>query len=147
MMRWLKLFFLSVMVGSTILVAAREETLDELKARAESADLKDRASLCVKIADRQLRNADNFYSQGKIDQARAAVNDIVTYTEQARDSAIQSRKRLKKVEIAARKMADKLRDIKRTLNFEDQAPVSAAIKRLEDVRTTLLNAMFSKRKK
>jgi hypothetical protein len=37
-----------------------------------------------------------------------------------------------------------LRDIKRTLAFDDQAPVEQAIRRLEDVRTSLLKAMFAK---
>jgi hypothetical protein len=41
-------------------------------------------------------------------------------------------------------MADKLRDIKRTLAFEDQPPVQQAIDRLEDIRTTLLKEMFAK---
>ena len=78
------------------------------------------------------------------DQARAAVDDIVTYSEKARDTVTQTKKRLKDVEIDVRKMADKLRDIKRTLAFEDQPPVEQAIDRLEDIRTTLLKEMFAK---
>ena len=78
------------------------------------------------------------------DQARAAVDDIVTYSEKARDSATQTKKHLKNVEIDVRKIADKLRDIKRTLAFEDQPPVEQAIDRLEDIRTTLLKEMFAK---
>ena len=39
-------------------------------------------------------------------------------------------------------MAHKLRDMKRTLSFEDQAPVQDAIDRLEHVRTDLLTKMF-----
>ena len=80
-------------------------------------------------------------------EARAAVDDIVAYSEKARDAAIQSRKHLKNVEIDVRKMAAKLRDVKRTLAFEDQAPVEQAIRRLEDVRTTLLKEMFAKENK
>jgi hypothetical protein len=44
-------------------------------------------------------------------------------------------------------MAEKLRDIKRTLAFDDQPPVDQAVRRLEDVRTSLLNAMFANDKK
>jgi hypothetical protein len=44
-------------------------------------------------------------------------------------------------------MAEKLRDIKRTLAFEDQPPVEQAIRRLEDIRTTLLKEMFAKENK
>ena len=67
-----------------------------------------------------------------------AVDDIATYSEKARDAATQTNKRLKNVEIEVRKIADKLRDIKRTLAFDDQPPIDQAIRRLEDVRTTLL---------
>jgi hypothetical protein len=127
--------------------AAKEETVDELKARVERARPEDRADLCIRIAQRQLHNADKLYVDGKVDQARAAVDDIVTYSEKARDAAMQNKKRLKNIEINVRKMADKLRDIKRTLAFDDQPPVEEAIHRLEDVRTTLLKEMFAKENK
>ncbi len=127
--------------------AAKDEPVDELKARFESARPEDRPDLAIEIARHQLRNADKLYTEGKVDQARAAVDDIVTYSEKARDAALQTKKHLKNVEIEARKMAEKLRDIKRTLAFEDQPPVEQAIRRLEDIRTVLLNEMFSKDKK
>jgi hypothetical protein len=123
---------------------AKDETVDELKARFESARLEDRAELAIRIAQHQLRNADKLYGEGNIEQGRAAVDDIVTYSEKARDAAAQTKKRLKNIEIDARKMAEKLRDIKRTLAFEDQPPLEQAIRRLEDVRTTLLQEMFAK---
>ncbi len=124
--------------------AAKEETVDELKARFESAHPEDRAELAIRIAQYRLRIADKLYSDGKDDQARAAVDDIVTYSEKARDAVTQTKKHLKNVEIDVRKMAEKLRDIKRTLAFEDQPPVEQAIRRLEDVRTILLKEMFAK---
>ncbi|MGA9902637.1 MAG: hypothetical protein WBQ39_11930, partial [Terriglobales bacterium] len=58
-----------------------------------------------------------------------------------------TKKRLKNVEIDVRKMADKLRDIKRSLAVEDQPPVDQAMRRLEEVRTTLLQEMFAKDEK
>jgi hypothetical protein len=127
--------------------AAKDETVDELKSRFESARIEDRPELGIRIAQQQLRNADKFYRDGNVDQANAAVLDIVTYSEKARDAAAQTKKRLKNVEIDVRKMADKLRDIKRTLSFDDQPPVEQAVRRLEDVRTTLLKEMFAKDKK
>ncbi len=127
--------------------AAKDETAAELKARLESARPEERPELCIHIARHQLRNADKLYSEGKVDQARDAVDDIVTYSEKARDAATQTKKHLKNVEIDVRKMAEKLRDIKRTLVLEDQAPVEQAIRRLEDVRTTLLKEMFAKENK
>lgn len=138
----------SVLLLAVVLVcgAGKEETLDELKARFESAHVEDRPEMGIRIARAQLRNADQLYSSGHVEQARAAIEDIVGYSEKARDASMQSKKRLKNVEIDVRKIADKLRDIKRTLAFEDQPPVDQAIRRLEDVRTTLLQAMFAKDK-
>jgi len=123
---------------------AKDETVDQLKSRFESARPEDRPELAIRIAQHQLRDADKLYSDGKVDQAVTAVGDIVTYSEKARDDATQTKKHLKNVEIDVRKMAEKLRDIKRTLVFEDQAPVEQAIRRLEDIRTTLLKEMFAK---
>jgi len=145
-MRRLALYVLLLALGSAY-GAAKDDPVEELKSRFESALPEDRPDLGVEIARHQLRNADKLYTEGKVDQARAAVDDVVTYSEKARDAALQTKKRLKNVEIEARKMAEKLRDIKRTLAFEDQPPVEQAIRRLEDIRTALLNEMFSKDKK
>ena len=141
----ISVFFITLAV--TWCAAAKDQTVDELKSRVESARPEDRPGLCMEIAHQQLRNADKLYNDGQVEQARAAVDDIVTYSEKARASASQTKKHLKNVEIAARKMSEKLRDIKRTLAFEDQPPVDQAIKRLEDIRTALLKEMFTKEKK
>ena len=141
-MRWMKIAMLAVLLGAA--AAAKDESLPDLKARAEAARPEDRPPLYVEIAHLQLRNADKLYSEGNVEQARADVEDIVTYTQKASDEATVSKKHLKNVEIAARKMSEKLRDIKRSINLEDQPPVAAAIKHLEDIRTALLDAMFRK---
>jgi hypothetical protein len=125
---------------------AFEENLADLKARVGNASPDDRVELCIRIAQYQLREADKFYNEGHADQGRAAVDDIASYAEQARDAAVQSKKHMKNVEINTRKMSEKLRDIKRSLAFEDQPPVDQAIRRLEDVRTSLLKEMFSDKK-
>lgn len=124
-----------------------EETVAGLKARVESAQAEERSELCVRVAQHQLRNADRLYNEGHVDEAHAAIDDVVVYSEKARDFAIQIRKRLKNVEIDARKMSERLRDLKHTLAAEDQPPVEQAIRRLEEVRTTLLKEMFKKDKK
>jgi len=126
--------------------AASEETVDTLKARVANASTEDRAEISIRIAQLQLRAADKLYTDGHVAEARAAVDDIVAYSEKARDAAVESTKHLKSAEIAMRKMAAKLRDIQRTLAFEDQAPVEQAAHRLEDIRTTLLKEMFSDKK-
>jgi len=126
--------------------AASEESVDSLKSRLATANAENRAEISIRIAQLQLRAADKLYSDGHVAEARAAVDDIVAYTEKARDAAIESKKHLKTVEIDSRKIAEKLRDIKRTLAYEDQAPVDQAVRRLEDVRTALLKEMFSDKK-
>ena len=127
--------------------AAKDETVDELKSRFESAHPEDRAELGIRIAKQQLRSADKFYNDGNVEKARDAVADIVQYSEKARDAATETKRHLKNIEIDVRKMAEKLRDIRRTLVFEDQPPVIQAIDRLEDIRTTLLKEMFAKENK
>ncbi len=144
-MRRLALYLLFFALASAY--GAAKDPVDELKSHFESARPEDRPDLGIEIAQHQLRNADKLYTEGKVDQARAAVADVVAYSEKARDAALQTKKHLKNVEIEARKMAEKLRDIKRTLAFEDQPPVEQAVRRLEDIRTVLLNEMFSKDKK
>jgi hypothetical protein len=138
------MLLLAVAAGPAV---AKDETVDELKSRVQNALPQDRPGICVQIAQLQLRNADKLYTDGNAEQARAAVDEVVTYAEKARDFATETRKHLKHVEIAARKMAEKLKDIKRTLAFEDQPPVEHAIQRLEEVRTSLLKEMFKKEKK
>ena len=142
-----RLAFTMLLLALASAYGAKDETVDELKSRFESARPEDRPELGIRIAQHQLRDADKLYSEGNADRARADVDDIVTYSEKARDAAIQTKKRLKNVEIDVRKMAEKLRDIKRTLAFEDQAPVEQAIHCLEDIRTTLLKEMFAKEDK
>jgi len=126
--------------------AASEETVDSLKSRLETASAENRVEISIRIAQLQLRAADKLYVDGHVAEARAAVDDVASYSEKARDSAIASKKHLKNAEIATRKMAEKLNDIKRTLAFEDQPPVEQAIHRLENVRTSLLKEMFSDKK-
>jgi hypothetical protein len=140
-----------IVVGCLLLCAvsfwAKEETLDELKAHFENARPEDRVELGIRIAQKQLLNADRMYLEGKVDAAREAVEDIVNYARRAADVAVKTKKRLKNTEIDVRRISDKLRDIKRTLAFEDQAPVDAAIHHLEELRTSLLSAMFRKDEK
>lgn len=143
-MRVLAIFVFLIGFSLVVCTAAKEETVDELKSRFTNARPEDKPSLAIQIARQQLRNADKFYLDGKVEEGRQAVGDIVSYSEKARDAATESRKHLKNVEIDVRKIADRLRDLKRTLAFEDQTPVEQAIGRLEDIRTDLLKEMFTK---
>ena len=140
---------LTILVAGASLAAAprQEETVDQLIQRAETAPLAEQPALYIEVAQRQVQAADDLYAAGKVESARAAVDGVVTYSGKASDAATRSGKRIKHTEISLRKMAVRLRDIKRTLNFEDQAPVQSAADELEHLRTGLLSHMFGKEPK
>jgi lipopolysaccharide biosynthesis regulator YciM len=136
-----------LLVATTPSLAHREESLEELKARVATAKPEDQPKLCIEIARRNVETANALYTDGKVDEARAAVSEALTYSEKGADAAIQTGKKLKATEIGIRKMAQRLEDIRRTLNFEDQAPVQAAVDRMQELRTALLKKMFGKESK
>jgi len=142
-MRWAAIV---VILAASFCAFAKETSLEDMIARAETAPPGDRPALYVEIAEHELKSADEAYTAGKADQGQAAVKNVVTYSEKAHDAALQSGKRLKGTEIALRKMAAKLQDIKRTLSFEDQPPLQSAAERLENLRTDLLGKTFGKNK-
>src|SRR5215467_9552407 len=138
----MRLLALILVVASSSAAFARDETIGQLKARVESAAPKERVSLALRVAELQTSAADKLYADGKNDEARAAVKDVVSYTEKAGDAATQSGKKLKDAEITVRKIAHKLADMKRTVDLENQVPLQDAIDHLERVRTQLLAKMF-----
>jgi hypothetical protein len=124
-----------------------DESLEQLISRADAAPAGDRPGLYIRIARRQADSADRFYVAGDPEAGNKALNDVVTYSEKASDAARSTGKKLKDTEIALRKMAEKFRDVKHNLPFDDQAPVQLAIDRLEKMRTDLLSVMFGKKGK
>ena len=138
---------LTVTISCIVWASHKDTPLPELKARVETAKPDERATLCIQIAERQVESADKFYTEGKIDDAQAAVHDVVAYSQKAAEAAGQTGHKLKNTEIALRKMAHRLIDIKRTLAFDNQAPVQDAADALEKLRTEVLNRMFGKNPK
>jgi len=134
---------LSALILPSVL-SGEESSVEELKGRVANANLADRPALCIQISESQLGAADRFYVLGDSEKAQAALADVVAYSELARDYAIQSRKHEKQSEIAIRKMARKLADIKHTVSHEDQQQIQDTIDRLQRIRDDLLAAMFSK---
>jgi|SRR6185312_3071283 len=131
----------------SVSAAAKDKSLEEMQQEAQSASLKEQPKLYIKIAQAQLHLADKAFSAGNSASAQVAVDNVGEFATKATDAAIESGSRLKKTEIDIRKMADKLRDIKRNLNFDDQAPVESVRNKLEDLRSKLLTSMFTKKKK
>ena len=135
---------LSTLVFPSPLRGRDEPTVEELKGRVANVAVADRPPLCIHISELQLGDADRLYVAGDSQKAQAALADVVAFSELARDYAIQSRKHEKPSEIAIRKMARKLTDIKHTVSREDQESIQNTIERLERIRDDLLAAMFSK---
>lgn len=140
------LLITSVVAFAFPALAAKEEPLDQLIARAESARPDDRPGLYIEIASRKAEAADKHFDAGEAEAGNAALQEVTAYSKKATDAAISTGKKLKNVEITLRKMAEKFRDIKHSVAFEDQAPIQQTIDELEKMRTDLLAAMFGKKK-
>ncbi len=141
-----RIFILTLLAVASLAAFARdEESLDQLIARAESARPEDRPALYLKIALLKSEVADKSYADGNAEAGKAALQDVVTYSQKATDAAIATGKKLKNIEITLRKMAEKFRDVKRTVAFDDQAPIQQTVDELEKMRTDLLSAMFGKK--
>lgn len=126
---------------------AQEHTRAELIQRAEHAKLEDQPRAYADVAELQLHEADKSYAAGNSYGARAAVQDIATYSSKAVDAALRSGKKLKETEIKLRKIEEKLHNIKTTVEYDDQAPIQSVIDQLESLRNQLLEKMFHKKSK
>lgn len=124
--------------------SAAEQTVEQLKARFKDASIGDRPKLGMQIAQRQMAEADKQYAANNFDQGKAALADVVTYSELGRDYAVQSHRYQKQSEIAVRGMIRRLNDLMRSLPHDDRPPLQDAISRLQRVRDDLLLAMFPK---
>jgi hypothetical protein len=129
-------------VASALLAAGSEEPLETLKQRAATANEGERPRLFLEIAERQLRAADAAYSQGSVDQGKAAVTEVADYCEKAAAAAASSRKHLKHTEIKIRDLSRRLGGMLRSVSFDDREPLQAALDRMEKARSGLLTAMF-----
>jgi hypothetical protein len=146
-MRFLAAAFFIPLIISMSPASANQPTVEELKARLQTVRPEDRGNIALEIAERQVTAADRLFKDGKPDEAQAAVKDVVTYSEQAGEAAGQSGHRIKNTEIALRKMAHRLADVKRSVAYDDQPAIQSAIDSLEKTRTDLLNKMFGKKEK
>ncbi len=134
---------IALIVAATLATASdKKDTLEQLKARAETAAGKHEIELSVEIADRQLKATDEAYSAGDVDKAQAALNDVVEYGVRAAKEATNTGKRMKQTEIALRKISDRLDEIGKSVDVDSRPPVKEAIRKLEAARNDLLFRMF-----
>jgi len=120
----------------------KKDTLEQLKAKAESAEGKHQIELLTEIADRQVKAADDAFSAGNVEGGQTAVKDVVEYGVRAAKEATNTGKRMKRTEIELRKIADKLDNLSKSVDFDSRPPVVDAVKKLEAARNDLLFRMF-----
>jgi hypothetical protein len=126
--------------------SAANETVAQLEKRLESARREEQPPICLALVWRYIEQSSKAYADGKAEDAGKAIQQAGQFAEQATTAALDSGKHQKRVEIELRKMAHRLRDMNRTLAFEDQPTVQAAVDRIEDLRSRILQHMFAKKK-
>lgn len=137
------LAFVFVLAG--LASGANQETLEQLKSRAENLRPSDQVKLFMGIAERQYKAAADSYDKGDAEAGKAAVQDVASYCERAGAAAQSSGKHLKHVEIHIRDLERKLQALQRSVSFDDREPLKAAVDRLEKTRSDLLSTMFRKK--
>jgi response regulator RpfG family c-di-GMP phosphodiesterase len=122
--------------------SAREETYEQLKARAEASKPTSQDKLFAEVSLRAVMLARSLYNQGHTDKAQAAAQEAATYAEKARDAAQSTGKNLKRTEIMLREAARRLEELRQDLSVEDRPPVEAAEQRIQAARQAVLTKMF-----
>src|SRR5262249_29943573 len=84
---WLILVLLAAV---SMALAAKDESAEALAERAAAAPERARPSLYTDAAEIRLKAADGLYTEGKADDARAAVKDVVSYSEKAQEAAVHT---------------------------------------------------------
>ncbi len=139
-----KLWIIFVVLLSVAALADKTDSVEALKAEAQNASPKKKIELYTKIAEQQLKNLDQAYNAGQKQQARSALDDVVTYSVNAADLAAQSGKKMKHTEITMRKISARLDGIRKNLDVDERPPVEAAVQKIETARSALLDRMFRK---
>ena len=135
------LLWVSLGVASCV---AKDETIEQLIARADTAQGGHQPDLYLEVADRELKVTTDSYKANRLEDGRAGLEKIVTYADKAHASAIHSGKRLPHTEIKIRRISTRLRDLKLNVDVDDQPLVQATIDKLEGFRTDILKSLFPK---
>jgi|SRR6476646_9124261 hypothetical protein len=121
---------------------SKDETIEQLIARAAAARPDQQPDLYMQVADRELKIAMEAYKANQWEQFRPALQQVVKYSGDAHSAAMHSDKHIKRTEIKIREISNKLRDLKLNVEVDEQPGVQAAVDRLEGFRTELLHSMF-----
>ena len=133
---------LVVLVLTALSLGNKEETLEQLIARADAAKPEKQPELYIEIAERQMKALTEASKGERWEEFRPELQQVVKYSERAQASAIQSKKKIKRTEIKIRQMSQRLRDIKLDVDPDDQPSVQSAVDKLEHFRAELFKTMF-----
>jgi len=143
MMRHVSILLLLTAFG----FAKDQKSIDQLKAEAEKASGGHQAQLYAELAERTVDVADQQFTQGESVQGHETVKQVLEYASKAHDLALESRKKMKEIEIHLRETQRHLANVRRSLAADDRPSVEAVEKKLADFRQDLLDAMFAPKKK
>jgi hypothetical protein len=142
MVRFLGAVALLLLALSALSFGKKEETLEQLIARADSAKLDQQPELYVEIAERQLQALASASKDERWEEFRVELQQVVKYCDRAHSAAVQSRKKIKRTEIKIRQISQRLRNLKLDVDADDQPQVQAAVDKLEHFRAELFRSMF-----
>ncbi len=128
----------------SVCASGAELTLEDRKARADHARGGDKAKLALEYSEHAADAANKDYADGNFEHARVLLKDVADYSEIAASAAFDSGKRVKQTEIGLRKLVNQLVNVKRSVEFEEQHEVQAAIDAVNDARSRLIEKLFGK---
>ncbi len=138
---------IAILLTAGLSASADQKSPDQLKAEAEKASGGHQAELYAQLAQRTVEVADQQFTQGNSVQGHENIKEVLEYATRAHDISLQTRKKMKEVEIHLRETQRRLESVRRTLAADDRPALQAVEKKLEDFRQDLLNAMFAPKKK
>lgn len=119
---------------------------NDVKSRADAATGSDKVKFAVEYAEQATKAADKAFQEGKDEEGSAALKEIVKYSKVASDTSIQTGRREKTTEITLRKIAYQLAQVKNARPVEEQGEVQHIIDEVDKARSSLLEAMFEKKR-
>lgn len=138
----LRALTIPLLLLATATLLAAEDSIAELKQKAEKAEGGDRAKYYVRLAERMADQARDEFAAGRSKQGRDDLVLLEQYAQEAGKAAISSGKRLKKTEIGLRKVSKVLDDLRRSVEVEERVLVELVMDRLLEIRREILSEMF-----
>lgn len=139
--------YIVILLAAGLCASAEQKSLDQLKVDAEKANGGHQAQLYGQLAQLTVEVADQQFTQGDSVQGLETVKQVLVYATRAHDISLETRKKMKEVEIHLRETQRRMASVRRTLAADDRPELEAAEKKLADFRQDLLNAMFAPKKK